>query len=221
MSRATKRKSDRFCRGVKKGANYLLHPAAPPHKHPASKRNTHDASITRWGHSSDGRALEWHSRGREFDPPWLHQHKADRDCGSLNSVGAFVIAPAAGWRGAGAATGGPALRAGPSHLLVSVRSLGLRRPPDRCGIPGDAQDCGPTGGGGRLWRAIGAGTGVRPPVASDESSGSAQSCRPTKRPEPSFRPRARAADGAARRADLSDGRTRLDPRAVCHPGRGD
>ena len=28
---------------------------------------------TRWGHSSVGRALEWHSRGRRFDSPWLHQ----------------------------------------------------------------------------------------------------------------------------------------------------
>ena len=26
-----------------------------------------------WGHSSVGRALEWHSRGREFNSPWLHQ----------------------------------------------------------------------------------------------------------------------------------------------------
>src|SRR5262249_6107464 len=25
------------------------------------------------GHSSVGRALEWHSRGRRFDPAWLHQ----------------------------------------------------------------------------------------------------------------------------------------------------
>ena len=27
----------------------------------------------RWGHSSVGRALEWHSRGQGFDSPWLHQ----------------------------------------------------------------------------------------------------------------------------------------------------
>jgi hypothetical protein len=26
----------------------------------------------RWGHSSVGRALEWHSRGQGFDSPWLH-----------------------------------------------------------------------------------------------------------------------------------------------------
>lgn len=25
-----------------------------------------------WGHSSVGRALQWHCRGQEFDPPWLH-----------------------------------------------------------------------------------------------------------------------------------------------------
>src|ERR1019366_5105603 len=29
--------------------------------------------IANWGHSSDGRAREWHSRGRRFDPAWLHQ----------------------------------------------------------------------------------------------------------------------------------------------------
>ena len=23
-------------------------------------------------HSSAGRVLEWHSRGQEFDPPWVH-----------------------------------------------------------------------------------------------------------------------------------------------------
>ncbi len=28
----------------------------------------------RWGHSSVGRALEWHSRGRRFDSAWLHQN---------------------------------------------------------------------------------------------------------------------------------------------------
>src|SRR5690606_10394426 len=27
-----------------------------------------------WGHSSVGRALEWHSRGQGFDSPWLHQY---------------------------------------------------------------------------------------------------------------------------------------------------
>jgi hypothetical protein len=29
-----------------------------------------------WGHSSVGRALEWHSRGRRFDSAWLHQSAA-------------------------------------------------------------------------------------------------------------------------------------------------
>ena len=27
-----------------------------------------------WGHSSAGRALAWHARGRRFDPAWLHQN---------------------------------------------------------------------------------------------------------------------------------------------------
>ena len=29
-----------------------------------------------WGHSSVGRALEWHSRGQGFDSPWLHHPPA-------------------------------------------------------------------------------------------------------------------------------------------------
>ena len=31
---------------------------------------------SRWGHSSAGRALAWHARGRRFDPAWLHQRPA-------------------------------------------------------------------------------------------------------------------------------------------------
>src|ERR1700679_2127897 len=30
-----------------------------------------------WGHSSAGRALAWHARGRRFDPAWLHQISVD------------------------------------------------------------------------------------------------------------------------------------------------
>ena len=29
-----------------------------------------------WGHSSAGRALAWHARGRRFDPAWLHHYFA-------------------------------------------------------------------------------------------------------------------------------------------------
>ena len=32
---------------------------------------------TTWGYSSVGRALEWHSRGRRFDPDYLHHESAD------------------------------------------------------------------------------------------------------------------------------------------------
>ncbi len=33
-----------------------------------------DADVnTNWGHSSVGRALDLHSRGRRFDSVWLHQ----------------------------------------------------------------------------------------------------------------------------------------------------
>ena len=31
------------------------------------------ARPNRWGYSSAGRALEWHSRGQRFDPAYLHQ----------------------------------------------------------------------------------------------------------------------------------------------------
>ena len=30
-----------------------------------------------WGYSSAGRALAWHARGQEFDPPYLHHKKCD------------------------------------------------------------------------------------------------------------------------------------------------
>jgi putative transcriptional regulator len=29
--------------------------------------------LNTWGHSSAGRALQWHCRGQRFDPAWLHQ----------------------------------------------------------------------------------------------------------------------------------------------------
>ena len=32
----------------------------------------HFAALLRWGHSSAGRARQWHCRGQGFDPPWLH-----------------------------------------------------------------------------------------------------------------------------------------------------
>ena len=35
-------------------------------------KNLDFASVRGWGHSSVGRASEWHSEGQEFDPPWLH-----------------------------------------------------------------------------------------------------------------------------------------------------
>ncbi len=38
------------------------------------------------GHSSAGRALEWHSRGRRFDPAWLHHKNKDPPIIKLGSV---------------------------------------------------------------------------------------------------------------------------------------
>ena len=33
--------------------------------------------VTTWGYSSAGRALAWHARGQEFDPPYLHHKEYD------------------------------------------------------------------------------------------------------------------------------------------------
>ncbi len=38
-----------------------------------TRLNSYVISIRTRGCSSDGRALEWHSRGRRFDPAQLHQ----------------------------------------------------------------------------------------------------------------------------------------------------
>ena len=42
------------------------------------------------GHSSVGRALEWHSRGQGFDSPWLHQ--GNRRCPGDAGSGFFLAA---------------------------------------------------------------------------------------------------------------------------------
>src|SRR5262249_50031563 len=39
-----------------------------------------------WGRSSAGRALEWHSRGRRFDPDRLHQKINNLDAIEILSV---------------------------------------------------------------------------------------------------------------------------------------
>ncbi len=54
----------------------------------------------KWGHSSVGRALEWHSRGRRFDPDWLHhissynlfhvKHRSDSPSDSVASSVRFI-----------------------------------------------------------------------------------------------------------------------------------
>ena len=38
-----------------------------------------------WGHSSAGRALQWHCRGHRFDPGWLHQYIQEFSRYRLNS----------------------------------------------------------------------------------------------------------------------------------------
>ena len=48
------------------GLTYLRRPPAPLPSGTAALM---------WGHSSAGRALAWHARGRRFDPAWLHHPK--------------------------------------------------------------------------------------------------------------------------------------------------
>ncbi len=55
-----------------------LAPARPgsytkPTQNEAPLKTSRRVADLRWGHSSVGRALEWHSRGQGFDSPWLHQ----------------------------------------------------------------------------------------------------------------------------------------------------
>ena len=42
-------------------------------RHMEEVRGSSPLLPTTWGHSSVGRALEWHSRGQGFDSPCLHQ----------------------------------------------------------------------------------------------------------------------------------------------------
>ena len=51
-------------------------------EHPAAKKCLHSPrgyailrAILSWGYSSVGRAFEWHSKGQEFDSPYLHHKK--------------------------------------------------------------------------------------------------------------------------------------------------
>jgi hypothetical protein len=39
-----------------------------------------------WGHSSAGRALAWHARGRRFDPGWLHHLVQPRSAAEFQPV---------------------------------------------------------------------------------------------------------------------------------------
>ncbi len=54
-------------------ADFPLAPRRAPSYRPHTRRRRRASRTSRWGHSSVGRALEWHSRGQGFDSPWLHQ----------------------------------------------------------------------------------------------------------------------------------------------------
>jgi hypothetical protein len=69
MSAATKKKCDCLRRGA-----FLA--CAPP-RPSVNSRSEQPKFAKEWGRSSVGRALEWHSRGQEFDPPRLHQTAED------------------------------------------------------------------------------------------------------------------------------------------------
>ena len=54
----------------------------PEHETPTlMQRSARNISYPLWGCSSVGRALEWHSRGQEFNSPQLHQKKQGRPQG--------------------------------------------------------------------------------------------------------------------------------------------
>jgi hypothetical protein len=44
-----------------------------------------------WGYSSVGRAFEWHSKGQEFESPYLHQDKAPVYTGALSFLRCFFL----------------------------------------------------------------------------------------------------------------------------------
>src|SRR4029450_1154526 len=69
------------------------------------------------GHSSVGRAREWHSRGRGFDSPWLHQNRIDLVSNFLQDFGRR---PA---RGSREAPGKHRKRGSWKFVAVSLRSL--------------------------------------------------------------------------------------------------
>src|SRR5262249_23218291 len=89
-------------------------------------------SVICWGHSSVGRALEWHSRGRGFDSPWLHQpslasqasaRQVPRDHRSKASEGCRVVTCRAKTGGAQQTfqnDGGLFVRCAPANLRASI-----------------------------------------------------------------------------------------------------
>ncbi len=46
-----------------------------------------------WGHSSAGRALQWHCRGQRFDPAWLHHNLREEmvDSPTTNSLKGHLL----------------------------------------------------------------------------------------------------------------------------------
>lgn len=68
--------ASRFRHNLRSRSETAIFPLAPRRDTPYTTPHAGGARRSpdlRWGHSSVGRALEWHSRGQGFDSPWLHQ----------------------------------------------------------------------------------------------------------------------------------------------------
>ena len=53
--------------------------------------SVHDGLKATWGCSSTGRALEWHSRGKGFDPPHLHSISSNPNLLMCSSMVCSVV----------------------------------------------------------------------------------------------------------------------------------
>ena len=62
-----------------------LRPADCPIKAPSAQQ----AGIAPRGYSSVGRAFEWHSKGQEFESPYLHHRRSRKTSGE--NLGFFVL----------------------------------------------------------------------------------------------------------------------------------
>gem|GEM_PF-1681731 len=115
--RVFRRSGDIFCLQRRRGIDIT---PPTPEQLKTKRRFSHSFpgfSQLKWGHSSAGRALQWHCRGRRFDPAWLHQIKTARCLASGRF--AFQMSPIV------VAAGGidPASEILPSDVIQGLRLL--------------------------------------------------------------------------------------------------